>query len=334
MYILKKIFIFGTAIENKIQMRHGSLFNGIGGFQIAAALMNWENVFSCEIDDFCNRVTKYHFPECKQYYDIKKTSFREYKGKIDILTGGFPCQPFSIAGKRLGTDDDRNLWAEMYRAVQEIQPRWVVAENSDGIISWNGGVAFEQVLVDLETESYEVQPFVLPAAGVNAPHRRNRVFFIAYNPNARVENMRQQRENEVHGFEFATNSDDNRCRNRKNKQKPIAERKSSPNNCGSGENGLTSNSDNQRGKLFESSKKEGTQNSNELFARKYSIPDWSCFPTQSPICRRNDGFSTKLDNITFSSWRRQAIKAYGNAVVVPLVLQIFKSISECENLEK
>ncbi len=154
-------------------MNHGSLFSGIGGFDLAAKWMGWQNMFHCEIDDFCNKVLKYHFPDAKEYKNIKETDFREWNGKIDIVSGGFPCQPFSTAGKRKGTEDERHLWPQMLRAIQEIVPRWIVGENVSGIINWNDGLVFEQVHADLENAGYEVKAFILPACAVNAPHRRD-----------------------------------------------------------------------------------------------------------------------------------------------------------------
>ena len=161
-------------------MKHGSLFSGIGGFDLAAEWMGWENVFHCEWNDFGKRVLSYYWPYAISYNDITKTDFTIHRGGIDILTGGFPCQPYSAAGKRRGKDDERHLWPEMLRAIREIQPRWVVGENVFGIVNWNGGLVFDEVQADLEAEGYEVQAFVLPACAVNAPHRRDRVWFVAY----------------------------------------------------------------------------------------------------------------------------------------------------------
>jgi DNA-cytosine methyltransferase len=161
-------------------MTHGSLFSGIGGFDLAAQWMGWENIFHCEWNPICQRVLKYHFPKSISYEDITKTDFTVHRGRIDLITGGFPCQPYSMAGKRLGKDDERHLFPEMLRAIREIQPSWVVGENVFGLVNWNGGLVFEEVQSDLETEGYEVQPFILPACAVNAPHRRDRVWFIAY----------------------------------------------------------------------------------------------------------------------------------------------------------
>jgi DNA (cytosine-5)-methyltransferase 1 len=161
-------------------MTHASLFSGIGGFDLAAEWMGWENLFHCEWNPFGQRVLKHHFPNSISYNDITKTDFSIHKGSIDILTGGFPCQPYSSSGKRLGTEDERHLWPEMLRTIQEVQPRWVVGENVLGLTNWNGGLVFNEVQVELEAKGYEVQAFILPACAKNAPHRRDRVWFVAY----------------------------------------------------------------------------------------------------------------------------------------------------------
>jgi DNA (cytosine-5)-methyltransferase 1 len=161
-------------------MRHGSLFSGIGGFDLASEWMGWENVFHCEWNEFGQKVLKYYWPNAITYNDITKTDFTIHRGSIDILTGGFPCQPYSTAGKRLGKEDERHLWPEMLRAIREIQPSYVVGENVRGLVNWNGGLVFDEVQADLEAEGYEVTPFLLPACGVNAVHRRDRIWFVAF----------------------------------------------------------------------------------------------------------------------------------------------------------
>jgi len=161
-------------------MTHGSLFSGIGGFDLAAEWMSWENVFHCEWNEFGKKILTHYWPKSISYHDITKTDFTIHRGSIDILTGGFPCQPYSMAGKRKGKNDERHLWPEMLRAIREIQPRWVVGENVFGLINWNGGMVFNEVQTDLEAAGYEVWPYVLPACSINAPHRRDRVWFVAY----------------------------------------------------------------------------------------------------------------------------------------------------------
>ena len=118
-----------------MKLVHGSLFSGFDAPSLASFQMGWENAFHCEINNFCNAILKYWFPNSEHYEDISRTDFRKWRGKIDILTGGFPCQPFSVAGQRKGTDDNRYLWSQMLRAIQEIQPTWVVGENVAGILT-------------------------------------------------------------------------------------------------------------------------------------------------------------------------------------------------------
>lgn len=161
-------------------MKHGSLFSGIGGFDLAAEWMGWENVFHCELSEINRRVLKYYWPNANSHEDIKTTDFSIYRGKIDILTGGFPCQPYSSAGSRRGKDDDRHLWPEMLRAIREIKPTWILGENVSGLLNWGKGIVFDEIQNDLETEGYQVQPCLLPALSVEADHIRERVWIVAY----------------------------------------------------------------------------------------------------------------------------------------------------------
>lgn len=161
-------------------MNHLSLFSGIGGFDLAAEWMGWNNIAHCEWNPFGQRILKYYWPNAISYHDITKTDFTIHRGNIDIVTGGFPCQPYSSAGKRKGKEDERHLWPEMLRAIREIQPTWVVGENVRGLTNWNGGMVFDEVQADLENLGYEVTPFLLPACGIGAIHQRERIWFIAY----------------------------------------------------------------------------------------------------------------------------------------------------------
>ena len=155
-----------------------SLFSGIGGLDIAAEWAGFKTVAFCEKDKFCQKVLKKHWPDVPIHSDIK--TYQHDGTVIDILTGGFPCQPFSCAGKRAGKADDRYLWPEMLRVIREVSPRWVVGENVRGLTNWNGGMVFDEVQADLEAEGYEVTAVILPACGQNAPHRRERIWFVAY----------------------------------------------------------------------------------------------------------------------------------------------------------
>jgi len=158
-------------------VNHGSLFSGIGGFDLAAQWCGWQNIFQVEINNFCQKVLIKNFPAVKRYKDIKEFDGTEYRGAIDIISGGFPCQPFSVAGKRKGTEDDRSLWHEMFRIIKEIKPHWIVGENVAGIVN----MELNNVLADLEGEGYETQTFIIPACAVGAPHRRDRVWIVANN---------------------------------------------------------------------------------------------------------------------------------------------------------
>ena len=167
-------------------MTHASLFSGIGGFDLAAEWMGWQNLFHCEWNPFGQQVLKHHFPQSISYHDITKTDFTIHRGTVDILTGGFPCQPYSSAGKRLGKADERHLFPHMLRCIKEVKPKWIVGENVRGLVNWNGGMVFHEVQDDLEREGYEVQSFLIPAASVNAPHQRYRIWFVANSDKIRL----------------------------------------------------------------------------------------------------------------------------------------------------
>jgi DNA (cytosine-5)-methyltransferase 1 len=297
-------------------MKHLGLFEGIGGFSLAARWAGWQTVAWCEWNDFGQKILAYHFPNAEKHGDITKSDFTKYRGKVDIITGGFPCQPFSVAGKRLGTDDERHLWPEMLRAIREVQPRWVVGENVSGIVNWNGGMVFEQVHIDLENEGYEVQAFVLPASGVNAPHRRDRVWFVAHKNtvrNGRPNNKREEKSS-IRQFRDVSAGDNERiCTN----------------------NGEVGNAHNANGPI-EQSEHVKQQDEREPFGsnRRIMARKWGNFPNQPPICGGNDGLPAELDGITVSKWRTETVKAYGNAIVPQVAYQIFKSINEYETHEK
>jgi DNA (cytosine-5)-methyltransferase 1 len=173
-------------------MKHLGLFAGIGGFELAAKWMGWKTVAWCEWNGFGQKILKHHFPEAEGHGDITKIDFTKYANKIDILTGGFPCQPYSLAGKRKGKEDERHLWPQMLRAIGEIQPSWVVGENVYGLVNWSNGLVLHEIQADLEAKGFEVFPYILPACGVDAPHRRDRIWFVAYSDcNANIRTKRR-----------------------------------------------------------------------------------------------------------------------------------------------
>ena len=155
------------------------LFSGIGGFSLGLeSTGGFETIAFVEKDDFCQKVLKKHWPNTTIEGDIRNVKGDKYEA--DIITGGFPCQPFSVAGKRKGTDDDRYLWDETIRVVRECKPRWFIGENVEGLININNGVVLRQVQTDLEKEGFEVQCLVIPASGIGAWHQRKRIWIMAY----------------------------------------------------------------------------------------------------------------------------------------------------------
>lgn len=388
----------------KNKFTHGSLFSGIGGSEIAAEIMGWKNMFHCEINPFGRKILDYWFPNSKSYEDITKTDFTEWREKINVLTGGFPCQPFSVAGQRKGAEDNRYLWPEMLRAIREIQPDWVVGENVAGILSMVqpgsetalgreeslfGEVDRERILHrqeyvvetvcnDLEREGYSVQPVVIPACAVGAPHRRDRVFFIAHRADAGVKGMQRKWEDNILSGRTASDTDGKRCNNWSDnwQERPICydqkryseenqsertERKrrtcengsvASYSQCsGSGQIQQEIQSEQPNGHSFDSNgskrnvaysdsellqyrnsgRQEGRKNEKKPIEPPYCPEDWSRFPTQFPVCSRDDGISTRLDGIAFSKWRQESIKAYGNAIVPQVMYEIFQAIQETYN---
>ena len=341
-------------------MTHGSLFSGIGGFDLAAEWMGWENKFHCEWNPFGQKVLKHYWPEAESFNDITKTDFTKYANTIDILTGGFPCQPYSLAGKRKGKEDDRHLWPEMLRCIGEVKPRWVIGENVFGLVNWNGGLVFHEVQSDLEAQGYEVWPYVLPAASVNAPHRRDRVWFVAHNN--RLGNWGKsikQRDSYQQGRSGKTNKE---VRNKGEQQFVCNIASEGPftnsNNNGFNEcNGTNEINPSERGfnafgdisesngngdatdtnlQRYDKCKFTTTTNKQERFNSKtntISEPGgWQNFPSVPPICDGNDGISDRLDGITFSKWRNESIKAGGNAIVPQVAFQIFKTIKQYETI--
>ena len=365
---------------------HASLFSGIGGAEIAASWMGWDNVFHCEIQEFPRRVLEYWYPNAVSYEDITKTDFTPWRGKIDILTGGFPCQAFSMAGKRLGDKDHRYLWPEMLRAIREIQPSWVVGENVTGLLSMvqSGEEAkmgrtddlfeanyiyrkeqrftLDEICEGLERAGYAVQPFVVPACAVGAPHRRDRVLIIARLAADTMRTGRQELDVAAESREalLADSEGDaggltphpdehGHTPRQKGEGAESGWRRHVPQPCERGDeaerpDGLprlqrtAAHAKSQQGErpgLEQRSPCQSGQGELGGGGREdcYELPAdrWRDFPTQSPVCRGDDGISTRLAGITFPRWRAEAIKALGNAWCVPVAYEIFRAIAQVEN---
>ena len=333
-------------------MTHASVFSGIGGPEIAAAMLGWDNLFHCEINPFGRAVLNYWFPKSVSYEDITKTDFSEWRGRVNVLTGGFPCQPFSYAGKRGGAEDDRYLWPYMFRCIDQVRPDWVVCENVAGILTMveQGEVSemasqrtlfdegdgvrryrlvetftLQRICDDLEGHGYSVQPVLIPACAVGAPHRRDRVFIVGrrVTPDTQDDRTRrdargvQGKENEKRIQEryYLRESDDaNKVRsesidNAINSQR-IGWIERQP------DYGLFNAA--QQGKCG----KEQPRGANSSFDR------WGDFPSVSPVHRGNDGLPFNVDDLTlpFNKWRTESLKAYGNAIVPQVMYEIFKAI--------
>lgn len=376
-------------------MNHASLFSGIGGAEVAASMMGWQNLFHCEIQEFPRKVLQYWFPNSESYEDITKTDFTKWHGKVDVLTGGFPCQPFSLAGRRKGADDNRYLWPQMLRAIRQIHPTWVVGENVAGIktmvescqVTHMGRTDYlfeenhlyreesrftlDKICADLEAEGYSVQPIVIPACAIGAPHRRDRVWIVAHRSDPRAETVQQEGQD---GICSARPSTHTQCDghspqghgNQRARAKKSKKRKNRPQSRsrrhGSGKtstytlqhrrhevhqdhqsqfpDGARSNSlGGQRHDAHAISERlEGMYQSwgeeSERkcvwrdFARHCEEGHWKHFPTQSPVCRGNDGIPFDVDSLTisFPKWRQESIKAYGNAWVPQVAYEIFRAI--------
>jgi DNA (cytosine-5)-methyltransferase 1 len=167
-------------------MTHFSLFSGIGGLDLAGEWAGFQTVGQCEWADYPTKVLEKHWPDVPRWRDIREVtadSFRERTGlrTVTVISGGFPCQPFSVAGKQKGKGDDRYLWPEMLRVIRELTPRWVIGENVPGILS----IAADDVCKNLEREGYEVGIFDYEAAAVGAKHRRERIFFVGHSKRQR-----------------------------------------------------------------------------------------------------------------------------------------------------
>lgn len=278
----------------------GSLFDGISGFPLAASWAGIETKWISEIDPYCLKVSKKNFPNAIQYGDIKEIRNPE---PVTIISGGFPCQPFSVAGKQQGKDDNRYLWPEMLRIIREVKPRWVIGENVPGIIN----LALDEVLTSLEDEGYKTETFIIPACATGAPHRRDRVWIIAYsdsNPNTQQESIGNKGEGAaiankgIGGFKQTIQS-----------------------------NGLSvlsqfitdTNSERLQGSKNKGGSREIGQGSEQQSSRLL-CSNWEEFPTQSPVCGGNDGIPNRMDRI----------KALGNAIVPQVAYEIFKAIVEIE----
>lgn len=293
-------------------MRHLDLFSGIGGFALASEMV-WESVehIFCEIDPFCQAVLSKHWPNSAIYGDIREFTKEGYAKDfeepvdIDLLTGGFPCQPFSQAGRRKGTEDDRHLWPEMLRVIREFHPRWIIGENVGGFVTWNGGMVLEQVHSELESEGYSVQAFIIPAVAVNAPHRRDRVWIVAHTESERGE----RKPSTVRGKERRPN--DERLPEREHTNSDVADTRR------------------KRWGTRPSESMEPASKEPEWKNHRNGNWDANWLEVAARFCTLDDGLPNGLARPR--GWRNAALKGAGNAIVPQVAAEIMRAIVATEN---
>jgi len=277
------------------QVRHLDLFSGIGGFALAAETVwgkQYDNVGFCDNEPFSQAIIKKHWPNATIYGDIKELA----PPPADLVTGGFPCQPFSLAGKRRGTQDDRHLWPEMLRVIRASSPRWVIGENVGGLLTWDAGLVLEQVLTDLESAGYQVWPFILPAAAVGAPHRRDRIWIIANRAGIGGGERRTER---ARSRVSDRGESDGSNKHTSDASSPRLQRGGK---SGQGQHGLLD-------------RERGDQRANWQ-------QDWTEIATR--LCSLDDGLPNGLARPR--GWRNAALKGAGNAIVPQVAIEIMQLI--------
>ena len=281
------------------------LFSGIGGFSLGLERAGFETVAFCEIEDYPVSKLNKHWPDVPVHRDIRKLDGKQYRNSVDVVCGGFPCQPFSVAGKQRGKEDDRHLWPEMLRIIKESKPTWVIGENVAGFIR----MALDDVLLDLETEGYTTQSFVVPACAVGAKHRRDRVWIIGHS--------------EHNGRNGSENGQSNTSGNDGDATRPNEIIKSARPGCEGCNDADTDSKRAQRAantRSIKGSRSKPVKQPGGLhsFARPNFKPIG--LPTESPVCHRDDGVSDRVARL----------KALGNAVVPQIPELIGRAIMEIE----
>ena len=323
------------------------LFSGIGGFSLGLESTGFfETIGFVEKDKFCQKVLKKHWSNINIEEDIRNVKGEKYQA--DVVTGGFPCQPFSVAGKRKSTADDRYLWDEMLRVIRETKPRWVIGENVEGIVNINEGMVLRQVLNDLENEGFQSQCIIIPASGIGAWHQRKRIWILAYSNNngsyrsqrnATKQSSNEQKDrlsfgddkdvpNTNTGFSIRENEE---IQSRGNATTNGSEDVSNSDSWLRGGRGTELKSGDDRIWGFCSEKEKQTRNDircktigcNAVLGKETTNKTW--WQIESELRGIPDGLSTKLHED-----RSNRIKALGNSIVPQIARQIGLSIMEAE----
>ena len=308
---------------NKLKLL--DLFSGIGGFSYALEqTQGFETIAFCEKDAFCQKVLQKHWNNIKIYDDI-----RDIKGstiKADIVTGGFPCQPFSVAGKQRGTDDDRYLWDETIRVVAETKPKWFIGENVDGLVNISEGKVLQQIQKDLEAESFQVQCLIIPASGIGAWHQRKRIWIVGYSEHngslSNSENWIRQQTKWQRRKSFRGRSND-----RSWFENERSKAKSNVPNSEILRHGRRSGEECRikERKLQQTEQKRSSFRSEaERCSSQDDTSSW--WQTQSKLCGVPNGISYGLDKD-----RTNRIKSLGNSIVPEIVKELGLAILAAEN---
>lgn len=281
------------------------LFSGIGGFSLGLERAGMETIAFCEYDEKCRQVLKKHWPDVPIHEDVRTLDGRQYHGAIELICGGYPCQPFSHAGKRKGKEDDRHLWPEFFRLIREIKPNWVIAENVAGHIN----MGLDEVLSDLEGEGYTWQPFIIPACAINAPHRRDRVWIVANHNELPGQIGGDDQANEEEGRTGSLVGGECRADDR---WKPVPE-----------EDGLLANPQGKQSSPRNNRQKQGSSSEQGQVqlgrdGGRHNFGQWDVEPRMGRVAPRVPGGLDRL-------------KQLGNAVVPQIVEIIGRAIMETEN---
>lgn len=296
------------------------LFSGIGGFSLGLESTGYfETIGFVEKDEFCQKVLKKNFNNIPIESEVRNVKGDRYKA--DIITGGFPCQPFSVAGKRRGTEDDRYLWDETIRVIRECKPRWFIGENVEGIINISEGKVLQQIQKDLEAEGFEVQCVVIPASGIGAWHQRKRVWIIA-NSNSRL-SIGENKEVQARGNTINSSS-----KNVSNSDSGM---------CGRWGTKQSSRANEEWRFCFEKEKqtqhdiRSKTIGCDAIFGETKNTTERSIkeqqtwWEAQSKLCRTPDGISYELDKD-----RKNRIKSLGNSIVPLIARELGLAIMKAE----
>ena len=293
-------------------MRHLDLFSGIGGFALAARWMGWETVAFCEREQYARRVLEQHWPGVPIIDDI--TQWPNERIGCDIITGGFPCQPFSCAGKQAGKADDRYLWPAMLAVIERERPTWVVGENVFGIVK----MALDQVLSDLEAIGYATRAFVIPACAVDAQHRRDRVWIVGHS------NSSRQSDGAIHEkASIMRNVDDTHGSGWGQKCKEVARGQAKFTKFASVKSNPLADSSSIKRQRMRQKSVLGKQDIQRQFGRSCE-DEPNRWPVEPPVGRVADGIPN----------RTHRIKGLGNAIVPQVAYEIFshlEALSQSKN---